>query len=543
MEFQPRKKPVNGDFYLYFYPMKKILFILFWLMAGYSFACTNIIVTKGASKDGSSFLVYLNDGEWHPHLGITPAADHNINDSLVFTSITGKKYKIHQVAHTCRKTGILMNEFQLALGETTFVGREELWDKNLPIKYWELMDLTLQRAKNAREAIEVMTSLVEQYGYGSEGESFSIADPNEAWLLEMIGTGGKGGAVWVAVRIPDGMMTAHANHSRIGTFPLDDPENCLYSSNVIKLAVEKGYYDLASGKPFRFNDVYDPPSPVHLRYTETRVWSIFRRAAPSQNFSPDYHRGKADAKPYPLYIKPDNKLTLQDVFSLMRDHYEGTDFDMTKGIAAGPFGNPNRPRPLEWEMNGKKYSWERPISTPQTAYSYVAQLRSFMSNGFALAWFSFDDTYTNCYFPFYIMSEKIPESYTIGDIRHFNRESMWWAFNFVSNFANIRYQPMVKEIRKVQQKLENRFITQRDSIEKAVKNLSGEECIKQLTAFSVASGNLVHQQWIELGNFLVMKYNDGYVKNGKLQIRSKGYPEDWLKAVTKEEGVRYIIGE
>ena len=522
----------------------KIIFIsFFWLITTWSFACTNLIVTKGASADGSSYLVYLNDGEWHPHLSITSAADHNISDSLVYTSLSGKKHKVHQVAHTYRKTGILMNEYQLALGETTFVGRKDLWDKDSPLKYWELMDLTLQRAKTAREAIEVMTSLVEQYGYGSEGESFSIADPDEAWLLEMIGTGGKGSAIWVAVRIPDGMITAHANHSRIGTFPLNDPENCLYSKNVIKLAVEKGYYNLSSGEPFRFNDVYDPPSPAHLKYTETRVWSIFRRATPSQDFAPFYHRGKTNHKSYPLFIKPDNKLSLQDVFSLIRDHYEGTDFDMTKGIAAGPYGNPNRPRPLEWEMNGKKYSWERPISTPQTAYSYVAQLRNFMPDDYALAWFSFDDTYTNCYFPFYIASTEIPASYTKGDIRHFNRESMWWAFNFVSNFANIRYQPMVKDIRKVQQELENSFITQQDSVEQLAKNLSRDERIHKLTAFSVNSGNLVHQQWVELGNFLVMKYNDGYIKDENLQIKSKGYPEEWLKVVTKQEGIKYLIEE
>ncbi len=523
---------------------KKLLTLVILLIYGGTlFACTNLIVTKGASKEGSAFLVYLNDGEWHPHLTITPAADHDINDSLVFQSISGKKYKIHQVAHTYRETGILMNEHQLALGETTFTGRMELWDKTLPLKYWDLMKLTLQRAKTAREAIRVMTSLVEQYGYGSEGESFSIADPNEAWLLEMIGTGGAGGAVWVAIRIPDGMVTAHANHSRIGTFPLDDPDNCLYSKNVIKLAVKKGYYQLQSGKPFKFNDVYDPPTPAHLKYTETRVWSLFRRMAPSQNFLPDYHRGEAGAKPYPLYIKPDNKIGLKDVFSLIRDHYEGTDFDMTKELAAGPFGNPNRPRPMEWEENGKKYSWERPISTPQTAYSYVAQLRSGLPNDFALAWFSFDDTYTNCYFPFYIAANKIPPSYQTGDIRHFDRASMWWAFNFVSNFANIRYQPMVKDIKKVQQQLETKFINQQDSVEREALKVSHNERIKKLTSFSVASGNEVHSQWIELGNYLVMKYNDGYVKDANGHTKTAGYPKAWLKAITKQEGVRYIINE
>ncbi len=525
--------------------MKKLIFTLMatLLFTGFSFGCTNLIVTKGASKDGSAFLVYLNDGEWHPHLNITPAADHDINDSLVYRSLSGKAFKIHQVAHTYRETGILMNEYQLALGETTFTGREELWDKKLPIKYWDLMRLTLQRAKTAREAIQVMTSLVDQYGYGSEGESFSIADPNEAWLLEMIGTGGEGGAVWVAMRIPDGMVTAHANHSRIGTFSLNDPDNCLYSKNVIKLAVKRGYYDLASGKPFRFNDVYDPPSPEHLKYTETRVWSLFRRMAPSRDFSPDYHRGEPNAEPYPLYIKPDKKLGLQDVFSLIRDHYEGTDFDMTKGVAAGAFGNPNRLRPMEWETDGKKYSWERNISTPQTAYSYVAQLRANMPNDFALAWFSFDDTYTNCYFPFYIASDNISPSYQTGDIHHFDRASMWWAFNFVSNFANIRYQPMVKDIRKVQQQLEAKFIQQQDSVEQAALKASPDERVKMLSAFSLASGNEVHTRWIELGNFLVMKYNDGYVKDSTGHIKTQGYPKEWLNTVTKQEGVRYIINE
>ncbi len=524
--------------------MKKIFFtltILFFTAS--SFACTNLIVTKGASKNGSAFLVYLNDGEWHPHLNITPAADHNINDSLILQSLSGKKFKIHQVAHTYRETGILMNEHQLALGETTFTGRVELWDKNLPLKYWDLMKLTLQRAKTAREAIKVMTSLVAQYGYGSEGESFSIADPNEAWLLEMIGTGGEGAAVWVAMRIPDGMVTAHANHSRIGAFPLNDPENCLYSKNVIKLAVKKGYYKLQSGKPFKFNDVYDPPTPAHLKYTETRVWSLFRRTAPSQHFSPDYHRGEPGAKAYPLFIKPDYKLELKDIFNLIRDHYEGTDFDMTKGIAAGPFGNPNRPRPMEWELNVEKYSWERPISTPQTAYSYVAQLRSSLPDDFALAWFAFDDTYTNCYFPFYIASQKIPPSYQTGDIRHFDRASMWWAFNFVSNVANIRYQPMVKDIKKIQAQLESNFISQQDSVEQAALKAPPDERVKILTAFSMASGNKVHQQWIDLGNYLVMKYNDGYVKDKDGHIKAAGYPQKWLKIVTGQEGLRYLIND
>ncbi|MCF6341453.1 MAG: C69 family dipeptidase, partial [Bacteroidales bacterium] len=295
-----------------------ILFLLVFIGAIPAFSCTNILVSRGASADSATYLVYTNDGEWLYHLDRTAAADHKAGDLLEYHSLSGKTFKIHQVPHTYAIIGFQMNEHQLAIGETTFEGRVDLWDKDLPLKYWDLMRLALLRAKTAREAIEVMTSLTAIYGYGSEGESFSIADPNEAWLLEMIGTGGKGGAVWVARRVPDGYMTAHANHSRIGEFPLDDPDNCLYSDNVISLAIEKGFYDPNSNEPFRFNDAYDPPSPEHLKYTETRVWSIFRRAAPSQEFSPGYHRGKAGAKRYPLFIKPDKKLALQDVFALVR---------------------------------------------------------------------------------------------------------------------------------------------------------------------------------------------------------------------------------
>ena len=436
-----------------------------------------------------------------------------------------------------------MNEYQLAIGETTFTGREELWDKDLPLKYWELMWLALERAKTAREAIRVMTSLVEQYGYGSEGESFSIADPNEAWQLEMTGTGGKGGAVWIAKKVPDGMIAAHANHARIGEFPLNDTANCIYSKNIIKLAVEKGYYDLASGEPFRFNDVYDPPTPEHIRYSETRVWSIFRRAAPSLNLSPGYCRFEPKAKPYPLFIKPDKKLSLKDVFSLIRDHYEGTDFDMTKGVAAGPFGNPNRSRPMEWEINGKKYSWERPISTPQTAYAYVAEIRKNVPDDLAVMWYSFDDTYTNCFFPFYIQSQKVPESYAKGDFNKFDFKSMWWTFNFVSNFAKVCYLPMAKDIQKVQDELESRFIEEQDSVEQLALKRNGEERLQTLTDFSLKCANTVHDRWIELAGYLVMKYNDGYVKDSNNRVHSLPYPKEWLKKVVKNEGVRYLIEE
>ena len=520
-----------------------VLFIFFFLSAYGAIACTNLIVTRGASADSATYLVYLNDGEWLYHLDITPARDHSMSDSLNYKSLSGIEHKVHQVAHTYAIIGFLMNEHQLAIGESTFIGREELWDRDAPLKYWDLMRLALLRAKTAREAIEVITSLVAQYGYGSEGESISIADPDEAWLLEIIGTGGRGGAAWVARRIPDGNITAHANHSRIGEFPMDDPENCRYSDNVISLAIDKGYYDPDSGEPFRFNEVYDPSDIQKLRYSESRVWSIYRRAAPSLNFSSDYHRGLSE-EPYPLYIKPDEKLSVPNVFSLVRDHYEGTNFDMTKGITAGPFGNPNRPRPLSWKSDSADYSFERPVSTYNTAFSYVAQLRNYLPDEIGgIAWYGVDDTYTSCYFPIYCQATSVPEPFTIGDINRYSPESAWWAFNFVANYAGIRYCDMMEDIKKIQKKLEQQFVDVQAAIEKSALEMDKEKRIEFLTNYSDNAGLMVHRKWVELGNYLVMKYNDGYVKDSAFRIISKGYTEEWFEFIMKYTGKKYKVGE
>jgi dipeptidase len=525
--------------------LRRFIFLFFFLLiVSDIFSCTNILVTRGASSDSAVYLVYLNDGEWLYHLNLTPAADHDISDSLQYSSLSGKRYKIHQVAHTNAIVGFQINEYGLAIGETTFTGRKELWDKDKPLKYWDLMRLALLRAKTAREAVMVMTSLVKTYGYGSEGESFSIADPNEAWLLEMIGTGGEGGAVWVAVRVPDGTITAHANHSRIGTFPLDDPRNCLYSGNVISFAVKKGYYDPASGEPFEFNNIYDPPSPAHLKYTETRVWSIFRRAAPSQNFSPGYCRGVKGAARYPLFIKPDKKLSLQDVFSLVRDHYEGTPFDMTAVPEGGPFGNPNRVAPLSWKTDSARYSWERPVSTFNTSFSFVAQLRNYLPREIgAVMWFAEDDTYTNCYFPVYCCVTDLPVPFTVGDINRYSRNSAWWAFNFVANFAGLRYCDMVKEIKRVQNELESGFIAGQDSVEKLALAKERKQRIELLTRYTVSAGNMVHERWLRLGDYLIVKYNDGYVKDSAGRIKSKPYPREWLDFIIHNEPSKHKIPE
>ncbi len=521
---------------------KVLITIIAVVMSVNAYSCTNLLVTKGASADSATYLVYLNDGEWLYQLNRTPAKDHNVLDSLTYTSISGKQQKIHQVEHTNAIVGFQINEYQLAIGETTFLGRESLWDKDMSLKYWELMELALLRAKTAREAIEVITSLAEQYGYGSEGESFSIADPNEAWILEMIGTGGEGGAIWVACKVPDGMIAAHANHSRIGTFPLNDPDNCIYSDNVISFAVKNGYYNEESGIPFEFNNVYDPPSHQHIKYSESRVWSIYNRAAPSLNLSVDFNRGVNESKRYPLFITPDKKLNLQDVFSLVRDHYENTELDMTTGIEAGPFGNPNRIRPLEWEIDSVSYSWERPISTYHTAFSYVAQLRSYLPDEIGgIAWFGVDDTYTSCYFPVYCCVTEISEPFSTGDINSYSRESAWWAFNFAANYANTRYSYIVKDIVAVQIEMENLFVSQQDSIEKVALKKKKEERVRFLTDYSANMGNLLHESWVKLGDKLVTKYNDGYIKDENNAIQTVGYPEKWLRQVIKNSGDNHKV--
>ena len=511
-----------------------LVFVLFYHIVS-TFACTNILVTPGASKDGSAMIVYLNDGEWLQQLHKFPAADHVQGEWLKIGN-----GQILQVPHTYGRIGFQMNEKQVAIGETTFTGREELWNHNFFMKYWHLMELALDRAASAREAIQVMTSLVDEYGYGSEGESFSIADKNEAWILEMIGTGaGNKGAVWVAIRIPDGMISAHANHSRIGEFPLDDPENCIYSKNVISLAVARGYFDPGRGKPFRFNEAYCPATPATLRYCESRVWSIFRRAAPSLNLSPDYHRGVKGAKRYPLFIQPEHKLSLSDVMALVRDHYEGTPIDMTKGLEAGPYSSPDRNRPLSFTVKGEDYAWERPISTTNTAFSFISQSRSWLPNEIGgVMWYSPDDTYTNCYTPFYVSMKKMPPAYSRGSLGEFSWNSAWWAFNFVSNYINLKYSFMINDVQAKQKKLETVALSKQDSIETAASALfksDKNKATQLLEDYSIASAENVVAEWEKLGKMLIVKYIDGYIHDEKGSGQSVGYPQDWYNRVAKDK--------
>ncbi len=527
--------------------INRILITVFLLFISYSFACTNIIVTKEASKDQSVIITYACDGEFHPHLKRFPAKDYQDKDSLEIKAWSGKIVgKIAQVKHTYAYVG-LMNEHQLSIGETTFSGREELYNPDGILHYWDLMQLALQRAKTAREAVIIMTNLVEQYGYRATGESISIADKNEVWILEIIGKGpGNKGAVWVARKVPDGYVSCHANKARIGEFPLNEPENCLYSPDVISFAVEKGYYDPNSTLPFRFCDVYCPPTARNKRYASTRVWNVFRQVAPSKNFSPDYHRNRSGAKPYPLWIKPDKKLSVKDVMNLMRDHYEDTKFDMTKGIASGPFNTPNRWRSIEWQIDNQDYMWERPISTQQTGFSFVSQSRSHLPDQIGgVYWYGVDDTYTTSYIPLYCCIDKLPKSYTVGNIQEFSWDSAWWVFNFVANFANLKYSYMIEDIQDVQRKIEDHLFNSQFEIEKNALKLLKEKqtnsAVNLLTEYSVTKGEETFKKWQKLSYFLITKYNDGYIKNSNGNPEEKGYPENWLRKVVKEEPEKYKI--
>ncbi len=520
--------------------------VVFAAIAPPAAACTNILVTKGASTDGSVMITYACDGRFHPHLRRQAAADHEPGEVLEIKDWSGKvRGTIPQVAHTYAVVG-LMNEHQVAISETTTTGREELQNPDGLLHYWQLMKLALERGATAREAIEVMTSLVAEHGYQSTAESFSIADPNEVWLMEMIGAGPGGeGAVWVARRIPDGFIAAYANAPRIREFPLDDPDICLWSDHVVSFAIERGYYDPASGQPFSFADAYDAPTPQSRRYTSTRVWSIFRRAAPSLELSPDFHRGMPEAEPYPLWIRPDEKLSVSNVMALMRDHYEGTPYDMTKGIDAGPYGDPNRWRPISWKVDDEKYSWERPISTQQTGFSFVSQSRSWLPDAIGgVYWYGLDDTYTSCYVPLYAGIDRLPQSFTLGSINEFSWDSAWWVFNFVANIANLKYSYMIQDILAVQHELEAHFLAMQPVVEQTALVLAETDPAlmrEYLTQYSVSQAEEAVRRWKELGKFLLTRYNDGYVAGDEDQPVERGYPEGWLREVVGARPDHFLL--
>jgi dipeptidase len=549
------------------FPLLSAFFLMFGLF-GQVHACTNFLITKGASVDGSCYISYSADshvlyGELY-HYAAANYPEGSMRD--IYEWDTGKFLgKIKQVTHTYNVIGN-MNENQVALGETTFGGREELVDTTAIVDYGSLMYIALQRAKTAREAIQIMTSLVAEYGYYSEGESFSISDPNEVWIMEMLGKGSpvqlkdkKGrikttynkGAVWVAVRIPDGYISGHANQARITTFPLNDPENCLYSPDVISFARAKGYFS-GEDKDFSFSDTYAPVNFEGARFCEARVWSAFNKVNKDMGKYLEYAKGYDLKNRMPLYIKPDHKLTTQDVIGLMRDYYQGTELDMTKDPGAGPYGSIVRWRPLTWKVDGVEYCNERAVSTQQTGFSFIAQSRSFIPSPLGgIIWFGVDDTYSTVYTPMYTCMTRVPENYAVGygSMMNFNPDAAFWVFNQVSNFAYTRYKDMIPDIQKVQKKLEDNYLSLTPAIDKVAAELFAKDktqAVEFLTTYSVGQGANTVKEWKNLYAFLFTKFMDGNIKekDGDKQnpkLKQPGYSEEFYRDVVKSTGDKFKV--
>ena len=546
--------------------MKKLFFttmLALALGAMPALACTNFIITRGASTDGSVMVTYAADshalyGALYKH---NPAAKYNPM-LAVYEWDSGKYLGDIPEAQKTYSTVGNMNEHSVIITETTFGGRSELRNPSGLIDYGSLIYITLQRATSAREAIDIIVELANTYGYYSGGESFSIADENEAWIMELIGKGkDKKGIVWVARRIPDGYISAHANQARITTFPLNDKENCLYAEDVISLAREKGYF---SGKDeeFSFAGAYAPLDFSALRGCEARVWSFFRMFAEGMDKYEDYAMGYNPYNPMPLWVKPTNKISPKQVFDAMRDHYEGTKMDMTTDIGAGGHGLPYRWRPMNFEVDGKTYVNERAIATQQTAFWLCGQARK---DKVGILWFGMDDAATSCLTPIYCNTTAVPATMAEGNgsMLDYSETSAFWIFNRVTNFAYLRYDLMSKDIRKVVDYWENAMLSEVNTIDAQVAGLSEKALKKQTTEYSNATAQKLFDAWTRLDKYLLLKYIDGNVKsenadvlsyviegktsdkhfvengNGRKipgKIQQPGYSEKWKRAVAADNG-------
>ncbi len=542
--------------------MKKIigLILAFQLTVPLIFSCTNFLIGKKASTDGSTMISYSADSyNLYGELYHWPAKKYNAGEMLKVYEWDTSKFlgEIPQALQTYNVLGN-MNEHQVAIGETTFTGREELSDSTGIMDYGSLIYITLQRAKTAREAITIMTNLVKEHGYYSTGESFSIADPNEVWVLELIGKGvGNKGAVWVAVRIPDDCVSAHANQARIQQFPLKDSENCIYSPDVISFAREKGYYS-GSDADFSFAQAYAPLDFGALRFCEARVWSFFNNVNKDMAEYVSYAKGET-TDPMPLYIKPDKKLSMRDVQNLMRDHYEDTDLDWRNDFGAGPFSSPYRWSPLTWDVDSVQYCNERPISTQQTGFSFVSQSRSWLPNEIGgIIWFGMDDAAQSVYYPIYVGNTTVPESMKVGngDLLNFTWDAAFWIHNWVSNMVYDRYSDKIVHVNELQDKLESRFETQQTETEKvalAMYNNSKTDAIAYLNDYSNTNVKDGISQWRKLGEYLMVKYVDGVVKkeeNGEFMRNAHGnpaspsrpgYPNEHYRKVIEQTGDKYKV--
>lgn len=557
--------------------MKRLLFVAFLLFVNLSsFCCTSFLFTRGATKDGSTMITYAADSHTlYGELYFWPAADWPEGTMLdIYEWDTGKFLgQIPQVSHTYNVVGN-MNEHQLAISETTFGGLSQLSGQEEAIMdYGSLIYVTLQRAKTAREAIFTIANLMEDYGYASSGESFSISDTEEVWIMEIMSKGkGEKGAVWVARMVPDGYISGHANQARITTFPQEGNKSAIsskhlndiynkgvttvYHKDVISFAKKMKLYD-GKDQDFSFCDVYCPLDFSAARGCEARVWAGFMKANRAEMAQyEDYARGDNLKNRMPLWIKPDRQLTKEDAFDMMRDHYEGTSMDMTQDVGAGPYACPYRWRPMGWKVDGKSYLHERATSTQQTGFSFVSQSRSWLPDAIgAILWWGVDDTYSSCYIPMYVSMSQTPSNVRVGNgsMLEYSPTSLFWSFNKVTNFVYSRYSDMIVDLQKVQKNLESSFTEEVAELDKQLLKVyenNPEEAIAMMTNFSEAKTSQTFEEWEKLFIYLLVKYVDGNIKceeNGRFvtngdDIRQPAfpdqpeYPESWYRVIIDDCG-------
>ncbi len=544
--------------------MKKILTTAILIsFAVASMACTNLIVGKKASTDGSVMCSYSAD-DYGMFAGLhhSAAGKHAKGETIRITDWdTGEFHGIiPQAAETYNVIGNI-NEYQVAIGETTYGGREEMVDTTGILDYGSLIYIALERSKTAREAIEVMTTLTEKYGYCSEGETFTICDPNEAWIMEMMGTGpGSHGVVWVAVRIPDNAICAHANQSRIGKFKQYDKKDVLYSKNVISYARKMGWFN-GKDADFSWKNTYNRPDFEGRRYCDARVWSFFRHYDDSFDKYLPWALGKdPEAEDMPLWIVPNRKLSVHDVETCMRDHYENTALALdSSSIGGGIWEMPYRPTPLSFTVDGKKYFNERPISTQQSAFTFVAQMRSWLPREIGgVLWFGNDDSNMVAYTPIYCGNTVRPECYNTpkADAVTFSDKNAFWVCNWVSNMVYPRYSMMFPSLKEVRDSLETSYFAQQQQVEAKAQQLYAAdkaEALSYLNTYSNTQAQSMLKRWKELAVYLIVKYNDMAVKpeeNGVFKrtrtgigapVKRPGYPKSFAKKLVKETGEKYAV--
>ena len=556
--------------------MKKLLFLVLITAIGVqsTFACTNLIVGKKASADGSVMCTYNCDGfGFSGSLSYSPAGRH-AEGELIAIHGWGPSHEgqyVKQVPYTYNVVG-LMNERQVTIVETTFDGRLELVNRDGLLDYFSLMRLALQRSSTAREAIKCMAELVEEYGYNSSGETITICDPNEAWIMEIVGKGpDRKGAVWVALRIPDDCICAHANLSRIRQFPqekgrsvnskqlakINKPEvECVYAYDVVSFAREKGFFK-GKDADFSFREAYCPIDFENVRYADARVWSFFRHHYNHEEMDKylPYINGDFDQCDHlPLWIKPDKPLSLRDLQNDMRDHYEGTALDMTADMTAGPWGMPIRPLPMHYkDSDSIAYFRERPIATQQSGFTMTCQMRSWLPNDVGgVTWFNCDDADMVAYVPLYCCITQIPDAFRPENNprNEFSEQSAFWMNNWVANMIYPRYSMMIGDLRKAQKELEDYYFADQEEVLNAIKGLMPADRQNYLNKKSLAYADKMMQRWNQLAKYLIVKYNDQIVKrtDEKGQFTrwghdTPGYDQQFIDAIGKSTGDRYRLKE